>query len=128
MLSEYFDWLASFWVWDNVYYALLGGMLFGVYVFYKGNEASSWRDIVGWGTAVYLSFILLSNLHRFIDQDPNRWESLYTSAGRWFVFIFTIVLTAGILRWWWIIHHARWGNDGLIGTLYRKKDKNDNLP
>jgi hypothetical protein len=98
MIFDYLQWLQSFLLLDTLYYSMLAGVLFGFYVFYKGDAESSWRDIVGWGVAVWLTFIGISNLHRFVDGDPNFWISLHTTTIRWFLFIFTIVATAGILR------------------------------
>lgn len=106
MLIDGLDWFLSFFDWELFWFGIMGGVGFGVYVVKMGDETSSWRDIVGWGVAVYLAFVMLANIHRFVEGDPNAWENLFTGSIRWFGFIFTIVITAGILRscrktWLW---------------------------
>ena len=122
MIDEYFGWLHTFFDWPSFWFAILAGVFFGFYVFYKGDDDSTWRDIVGWGVAVYLTFITLANLHRFVGGEENRWLALNTTTIRWFAFIFTIVLVAGILRGWWRLHRRRFGAAGLLGTLKYGKD------
>lgn len=98
MLDDYFTWLAELLDIEFTYYAVLSGVFFGIYVFYKGDEESSWRDIVGWGTAVYIAYFSLANLHRWVDGADSFWSHFHSNTIRWWVFIFTIVLTAGIMR------------------------------
>ena len=78
--------------------SFIGGILFGVYVFLMGDDDSSWRDIVGWGLAVYFFFIFLSSVDRVLDGNPEWFERGWTSASRWFTFILLIVATAGTMR------------------------------
>lgn len=111
----FLEWLGSFWVWEFFFFALLAGVFFGFYVFYMGDEDSSWHDIAGWGVAVYLTFIMLANLYRFVHGADNVWENVVTGSARWFGFIFTIIATAGILRWF----------HGVMLRRRLKKEEND---
>ena len=90
--------LPANWDWSFFWFAILAGVFFGVYVFYKGTEASSWREIVGWGAAVYLTFILLANVHRFVEGHDAAMDNFITGGARWWGFILSIVVTAGLLR------------------------------
>lgn len=84
--------------WHLVSTAVIGGSLFGIYVYLMGDDESSWRDIVGWGLAVYFFFIFLSTVDRFLDGNPEWFERAWVAGSRWFTFIFTIVAVAGTMR------------------------------
>ena len=110
-MLDFYDTVTQTWNWIFFWFSILGGVFFGVYVFYKGDAESSWRDILGWGVAVYLTFITLANLYRFISGSPDWAVNLHNGTARWFGFIFTIIIVAGTLRW-----------------LKYRKDKDDRLP
>ena len=78
--------------------SLIGGLLFGTYVYLMGDDESSWHDIVGWGLAVYFFFLFLNGIHRLLEGNPEGLRLMWVPAMRWFTFIFTIVLTAGTMR------------------------------
>ena len=98
MEKKMFDWLPPAWDWQFFRRAILAGVGFGIYVFYKGTEESSWKDIVGWGGAVYLTFLTLANLPRFIAHQDTAMNNLIIGTSRWWAFIITIVITAGLMR------------------------------
>jgi hypothetical protein len=83
---------------EAIYFSIVAGVLFGAYV--AGTApASEWRPILGWGAMIYLTFLAMANIDRFVTGHPNPWEALLQSSIRWWAFIFTTILTAGIIRY-----------------------------
>ena len=86
---------------DLLYFAILGGFFFSFLVFFERTDESSWKDIVKWGTGVYVTFSLLGPLNTLVHSDsPFNVDDLVFFTVRWFVYIFSIVLFTGILTWY----------------------------
>jgi hypothetical protein len=92
-----------------IYFALLGGFLFGIYVIYKSDVESSWHDIAGWGIAVYLTLFLLAEVNSFLSGEERWLEMFARGFSRWFSFILAILVTAGIIRYVhkWYVNRKR---------------------
>ena len=85
--------------WQLLWLTIVGGLLFGLYVYLKGDIESDWRDILSWGMAVYLTVIGLASLNRVVGGSSVM-ESFFNSTVRWWAWLFTAMATAGILRWY----------------------------
>ena len=84
---------------EAIYFALLAGPLFAILM--RTRFPTVTHVGIFWSLAfVWLTFVLLANLNRFIAGNPEATTRLVDGTVRWGCFMFTAVLTAALWERW----------------------------